>query len=213
MDPREELASAAGQGLARAVSPPVAMARVVRMAREFMPRLTEGVVAAVRQGADVLLTSTLTDPVCAALGEASGLPSIGVYLQPIEPTGAFPPLVTGTRSFGPYGNRLAAQALWAATDRLFAPAVGELRHELGLPRQRFGVRSVCRAGAPSCTGSARRSSAAPPTGRRAMTSPATGGPRRRPAGSRSRGCWISSTRGRRRCSSASAASSPPMRNG
>lgn len=138
VDPREHLASAAGQGLARAVSPPVAMARLVRMARAFMPRLTEGVVDAVRQGADVLLSSTLTDPMCSALGEASGLPSIGVYLQPIEPTGAFPPLVTGTRSFGPYGNRLAAQALWAATDRLFAPAVGELRRELGLPAQRFG---------------------------------------------------------------------------
>uniref|UniRef100_A0AAU2K422 Glycosyltransferase n=1 Tax=Streptomyces sp. NBC_00049 TaxID=2903617 RepID=A0AAU2K422_9ACTN len=138
VDPRAELASAAGQGLARAVSPLVAMARAVRMAREFMPRLTEGVVATVRQGADVLLASTLTDPMCSALGEASGLPAVGVYLQPIEPTAAFPPLVTGSRSFGPYGNTLAGRALWAATDRLFAPAVSELRRELGLPARTFG---------------------------------------------------------------------------
>ncbi|MBT2470003.1 glycosyltransferase family 1 protein [Streptomyces sp. ISL-66] len=138
LDPREELASAAGQGLARAVSAPVAMARLVGMARQFIPRLTEGVVAAVRQGADVLLSSTLTDPMCSALGEATGLPAIGVYLQPIEPTGAFPPLVTGARSFGPYGNRLAARAMRTATDRVFAPAVSELRRELGLPAPRFG---------------------------------------------------------------------------
>lgn len=43
VDPRQELASQVGQGLARAVSPPVAMARVAGMARAFMPRLTRGV--------------------------------------------------------------------------------------------------------------------------------------------------------------------------
>ncbi|MFD9406569.1 glycosyltransferase [Streptomyces sp. NPDC059989] len=138
LDPREELASAAGQGLAKAVSPPVAMARVIRMAREFMPRLTRGVVDAVGQGADVLLGSTLTDPMCSALGEALALPALGVYLQPIEPTAAFPPLVTRARSFGPYGNRVAAQALWTVTDRIFAPAVSALRSELGLAPRKFG---------------------------------------------------------------------------
>ncbi|MEV0117001.1 glycosyltransferase [Streptomyces sp. NPDC050844] len=89
VDPRQEPASQVGQGPARAVSPPVAMARVARMARAFMPRLTGGVADAVRQGADVVLSSTVTDPMCAALGEALGLPSIGVYLQPVQPTGAF----------------------------------------------------------------------------------------------------------------------------
>ncbi|MFG2981790.1 glycosyltransferase [Streptomyces sp. NPDC048258] len=138
VDPREVLASAAGRSLARAVSPPVAMARLMRMAQEFMPRLTSGVVDAVRQGADVLLSSTFTDPMCSALGEAMRLPALGVYLQPIEPTAAFPPLVTAARSFGPHGNRLAARALWAATDRIFAPAVSGLRRELGLPPRRFG---------------------------------------------------------------------------
>ncbi|MEU2393397.1 glycosyltransferase [Streptomyces sp. NPDC007369] len=138
VDPRQELASAAGQGLARAVSPTVAMARLTRMARAFMPRLAAGVADAVRQGADVLLSSTITDPVCATLGEALRLPAIGVYLQPIQPTAAFPPLVTRGRSWGPVGNRLAARALWAGTERLFAPAVGQLRRDLRLPPRRFG---------------------------------------------------------------------------
>ncbi|MFD0417791.1 glycosyltransferase [Streptomyces sp. NPDC127108] len=138
VDPRQELASQGGQGLARAASPPAEMARIMRMARAFMPRLTVGVADAVREGADVVLSSTVTDPMCAALGEALRLPSIGAYLQPIEPTGAFPPMITGARSFGSHGNRLAARALWAGTDRMFAPAVGALRRELGLPRRRFG---------------------------------------------------------------------------
>ncbi|MFZ3475655.1 glycosyltransferase [Streptomyces sp. 4.24] len=138
VDPREELASAVGQGLARAASAPVAVARLMRMAAAFMPRLTAGVADAVRRGADVVLSSTLTDPMCSALGEALRLPSIGVYLQPIQPTSAFPPLVTGFRSFGPYGNRLASHGLLAGTDRIFTPAVCELRRELGLPPRRFG---------------------------------------------------------------------------
>ncbi|MGW7080371.1 glycosyltransferase [Streptomyces sp. NPDC054866] len=137
VDPRQELASQVGQGLARAVSPPVAMARLMRMARAFMPRLTVGVADAVREGADVVLSSTVTDPMCAALGEALRLPSLGVYLQPVHPTGAFPPLITGARSFGSHGNRLAAQALWVGSDPVFAPAVSALRRELGLPRRRF----------------------------------------------------------------------------
>ncbi|MFE9466885.1 glycosyltransferase [Streptomyces virginiae] len=137
VDPRQELASAAGQGLARATSPAVAMARLTRMARAFMPRLAAGVADAVRQGADVLLSSTTTDPVCATFGEAMSVPALGVYLQPIRPTAAFPPLVTRVRSLGPYGNRLAGGALWLGTERLFAPTLARLRRELALPKQRF----------------------------------------------------------------------------
>ncbi|MFF9909563.1 glycosyltransferase [Streptomyces sp. NPDC013457] len=137
VDPRAELASEHGQGLARAAAAPVELARIVRMAAAFMPRLSAGVVDAVRQGADVLLSSTVTEPVCSVLGEGMRLPAIGLPLQPLHPTSAFPPMMTGLRSFGPYGNRLATQALWAATDRIFAPAVTRLRRELGLPPRRW----------------------------------------------------------------------------
>ncbi|MFF5444062.1 glycosyltransferase [Streptomyces sp. NPDC012888] len=136
LDPREELASGAGQGLARAGNPALAMTRAVRLARTFAPRLTRGVEDAVRGGADVLLASALADPVCATLGEALRIPCIGVYLQPLTPTGDFPPLVSGARSYGRPANRLAGHAVWAATEQLFAPAVRELRRELGLPPRR-----------------------------------------------------------------------------
>ncbi|MEU9859418.1 glycosyltransferase [Streptomyces sp. NPDC047971] len=138
VDPREELASGRGQGLARAVSAPVEMARIAAMAAAFMPRLAAGVADAVRQGADVLLGSTVTEPLCAVLGEALRLPSVGLHLQPLQPTAEFPPTVTGRRSLGRYGNRLAAHALLAAADRIFAPAVRDLRRDLGLPPRRWG---------------------------------------------------------------------------
>ncbi|WP_330328731.1 glycosyltransferase [Streptomyces sp. NBC_00536] len=137
VDPRTELASPAGQRLTRAVTTPVAMARVIRLAREFIPPLTDGVAAAVRAGADVVLASTLTEPLCATLAEGYGLPCVGVHLLPVTPTRAFPPLVVGGRSFGPHGNKLTGRAVWACGDRAFAPGVRALRRELGLPARRF----------------------------------------------------------------------------
>ncbi|MFD7027496.1 glycosyltransferase [Streptomyces sp. NPDC059917] len=137
VDPRVELASPVGQRLTRAVSTPVAMARVVRLAREFIPPLTDGVAAAVRAGADVVLASTLTEPLCATLAEGYGLPCVGAHLLPVTPSRAIPPLVAGGRSLGPHGNKLTGRAIWACGDRAFAPGVRALRRELGLPPRRF----------------------------------------------------------------------------
>ncbi|MER5733413.1 glycosyltransferase [Streptomyces sp. NPDC002138] len=137
VDPRAELASSTGQRLTRAISGPVAMARAVRMAREFIPPLTDGVAAAVRAGADVVLASTLTEPLCATLAEGYGLPCVGVHLLPVTPSRAIPPLVSGGRSYGPYVNELTGRAVWACGDRAFAPGVRALRRELGLPARRF----------------------------------------------------------------------------
>jgi sterol 3beta-glucosyltransferase len=135
VDPRAELASAEGRLMSRSASGAAAVARMARMARGFLPRMTAGVVDAARAGADVLLSATLTDPLCATIGEALGVPSIGVYLQPVTPTRSLPPVVSGSRSLGRYGNLAAAHALLAATDATFRPAVVALRRELGLPRR------------------------------------------------------------------------------
>lgn len=136
VDPRAELASADGRLMSRSANGPMAVARMARMARGFMPQLTAGVADAARAGVDVMLSATLTDPLCATITEATGIPSIGVYLQPVTPTAHFPPVVSGSRSLGRHGNRLAARTLLAATDGTFRPAVAALRRELGLPRRR-----------------------------------------------------------------------------
>lgn len=47
---------------------------------------------------------------------------MGVFLQPLVPTREFPPPVTGTRSWGATGHRLAGRAVNAAVDHIFADA-------------------------------------------------------------------------------------------
>ncbi len=139
VDPRAQLASAGGQRLVRSGNGLRGSAELLRMARRFVPELARGVLDAAQQGADVMLLSATTTPIGQVVAEALELPSAGLFLQPLEPTRAFPPVVWGgTRGFGPVGNRLAGQAALLAVDRLFGPATRRLRRELGLPRASAG---------------------------------------------------------------------------
>ncbi|MFD5067874.1 glycosyltransferase [Streptomyces sp. NPDC058369] len=106
---------------------------LMRAAAAFIGDLGQGFADAMADGADLLLLSTTTAPLGWHLAEATGTPSLGVYLQPTAPTGAFPPVVTGSRSLGRPGNRLAGRFALRMTDRLYAPAVTALRDRLGLP--------------------------------------------------------------------------------
>ncbi|MFI6152724.1 glycosyltransferase [Kitasatospora sp. NPDC051170] len=133
VDPRAELASDEGRRLLKAGTGPGVIVQLLRMGRRFMPALGEGIVEATALGADLLLTSSATDPLGQVAAEASGIPSLGLHLQPLSPTREFAPAVTGARSLGALGNLLAGYAVQAGTDQLFAPAVRELRRRLGLP--------------------------------------------------------------------------------
>ncbi|ANH94806.1 UDP-glucose--sterol glucosyltransferase [Streptomyces sp. SAT1] len=106
---------------------------LMRGAAAFVNRLAGGFAAAVGDGTELLVLSTTTAPLGWHLAEATGLPSIGAYLQPTAPTGAFPPVVTGTRSLGRLGNRAAGRLGVRMADRLYGDAVAALRRELGLP--------------------------------------------------------------------------------
>ncbi|MEU2020806.1 glycosyltransferase [Streptomyces sp. NPDC016469] len=106
---------------------------LMRAASAFITDLGQGFADATAGGTDLMLLSTTTAPLGLHLTEATGTPSIGVYLQPTAPTGAFPPVVTGARSLGRTGNRLAGRFALRMTDRLYAPAVTALRERLGLP--------------------------------------------------------------------------------
>ncbi|KAF3463434.1 glycosyltransferase [Streptomyces sp. Tu 3180] len=139
-DPERLFGSADGQRLVRAASAPARLARTLRLGRVFLSRLGRGVLAAAQEGADVVLASALADPLCGPVTEALRLPRLGIYLQPVLPTGAFPPLaLAGCRSLGPRGNRLAANALRSVTSHAFAPAVADLRRQLGLPGRPTGA--------------------------------------------------------------------------
>ncbi|MFF0448930.1 glycosyltransferase [Streptomyces sp. NPDC004609] len=132
LDPRAELASAAGRGLHRSTTDAGKLVRVVALARALAGRLTDDLLTAA-QDSDVLLLSASVAPLGHTVAEGLGLPCVGINLQPIAPTREFAPPVIGTGSWGRTGNLLAARAVNAAVDVIFSDAVRELRVRLGLP--------------------------------------------------------------------------------
>ncbi|MFB8418033.1 glycosyltransferase [Streptomyces albidoflavus] len=107
--------------------------QLMRTAAAFITELGHGFAEVAAEGADLLLLSATTAPLGHHLAEAMGVPALGVYLQPTAPTGAFPPVVTGTRSLGRLANRAAGHLALHVTDRLYADAVTRLRRRLQLP--------------------------------------------------------------------------------
>ncbi|MFJ3720475.1 glycosyltransferase [Streptomyces sp. NPDC090057] len=106
---------------------------LMRTAAAFVTELGRGFADALDAGADLLLLSATTAPLGWHLTEATGTPSLGVYLQPTVPTGDFPPVVTGARSLGRPANRAAGRFALRMVDRVHEQAVAELRRRLRLP--------------------------------------------------------------------------------
>ena len=132
VDPRAELESARGRGLHRSATGAGKLLRVVRLARALAGRMTDDVVAAAR-GCDVLLLSASVAPLGHTVAEGLGLPALDLPLQPVAPTREFAPPLLGGGSLGALGNRLAGHGVEWAVQRLFAPALPEVRSRLGLP--------------------------------------------------------------------------------
>ncbi|MFJ8538864.1 glycosyltransferase [Streptomyces sp. NPDC093591] len=109
---------------------------LMRTAAAFVTELGRGFADAVDRGTDLLLLSATTAPLGWHLAEATGIPTIGAYLQPTAPTGDFPPTVMGTRSLGRLGNRTAGRFALRMADRVYAEAVTDLRRRLDLPALR-----------------------------------------------------------------------------
>ncbi|MFB8749100.1 glycosyltransferase [Streptomyces parvulus] len=105
---------------------------LMRTAAAFITELGQGFADAVAQGTDLLLLSTTTAPLGWHITEATGIPSLGVYLQPTAPTGDFPPVVTGSRSLGRLANRATGRFALRMADRVYEQAVTQLRHRLDL---------------------------------------------------------------------------------
>jgi sterol 3beta-glucosyltransferase len=113
---------------------PLGAVRLVRLIADHMREIHTGIVAAARQDADALLLTGLSTIGGYHIAEGLGLPSMGLALQPVYPTGEFPPSIVAARSLGRLGNRAAGQALVVLGAPVLAGPVRELRAELGLPR-------------------------------------------------------------------------------
>jgi UDP:flavonoid glycosyltransferase YjiC (YdhE family) len=149
VDPRAELESEAGRGLHRSRSSAGKLARLFAMARSLAGELAESLLAGAA-GAELLLLNGAVAPLGQVIAEGLGVPSAGVYLQPLAPTRQFAPPVIGTGSWGGPANRLAAGAVNAGLDRVFGTACRSLRGRLGLPRRGVGAqrRALDRRGWP-----------------------------------------------------------------
>ncbi|MFE7760769.1 glycosyltransferase [Streptomyces sp. NPDC057438] len=132
VDPRAELESERGQGLHRSSTGAGKLYRAVEMARSLVGRMAGELVSAAR-AADVLLLAGTVAPLGHAIGRGLSVPTLGVNLQPLAPTREFAPPMTGVRSWGPVGNRVAGHAVNAAVDWIFREEVRRLRTRYGLP--------------------------------------------------------------------------------
>ena len=131
-DPRQLLASEQGRRWQRSASGPVGAVRMVGLMRPYAREMADRAVAAT-EGADVILCSSLTSPNY-HVGQARGIPTMGVYLQPMDPTREFSSLLTGgRRRYGGWGNRASARLAGAMLGLPFMGEVNRVRQRLGLP--------------------------------------------------------------------------------
>lgn len=101
---------------------------------EYMDLAADGALAAAAAGTDVILVNSVA-PFGCDIAEGIGVPSAGIFLQPMQPSSTYPPVLLGSsRGFGPLGNRLAGVAAQAAPAP-FDPACAGIRRELGLPKE------------------------------------------------------------------------------
>jgi sterol 3beta-glucosyltransferase len=109
-----------------------------RMTR-YLTSAAVDLLAAARH-ADVLLVN-LTAMFGYEVADGLGIPSMGVYSQPVEPTGAFPPMLFhSARSLGRPGNRLAGQ-LALASITPYHRAAAQVREALGLRPRSYRARA------------------------------------------------------------------------
>ncbi|MEU6863450.1 glycosyltransferase [Streptomyces sp. NPDC046876] len=137
-DPRAELHSARGRGLHRSRSGAAKLLRAVALARSVAPGMTRPMVHAARD-ADVVLAGGTVAPLAYAIAQGLSRPSMGLFLQPLHGTRAFPPPMLGTRSLGPLGNRIGGHAVAAAVDHVFTRAARILAADHGLPSSRLSA--------------------------------------------------------------------------
>jgi UDP:flavonoid glycosyltransferase YjiC (YdhE family) len=120
---------------------PFFLNRRVRQLERYLTDVADGVVEATSDAEAVLVTGAV--PFAYAAAQARGVPSLGVFLQPFEPSRAYPSPMTNTaRSLGPWANRAVGTAL---LDMLlpFTKAANRIRERLGSPPQ--GARATRRA--------------------------------------------------------------------
>lgn len=120
------------------------LAEQARRMTRYLEDAALDLLAAARH-ADVLLVN-LTAMFGYEIADGLGIPGMGVYCQPVEPTGAFPPIfLHSARSLGSIGNRVAGRVALASLTP-YHRAAARVRAELGLPARSYRDRARRRHG-------------------------------------------------------------------
>jgi sterol 3beta-glucosyltransferase len=115
------------------------LAEQARRMTRYLEDAALDLLAAARH-ADVLLVN-LTAMFGYEIADVLGIPGMGVYCQPVEPTGAFPPIFFhSARSLGSLGNRVAGRVALASLTP-YHRAAARVRAELGLPPRSYRDRA------------------------------------------------------------------------
>ncbi|MGW2788503.1 glycosyltransferase [Streptomyces sp. NPDC001251] len=130
IDPHAELHGARGRSLHRSRTGPGKLVRVLGMARSLADEMADDLLRAA-QASDILLLAGSVAPLGFAIADGLGLPSIGLNLQPLHPTGAFVPPMAGVGSWGAPANRAAGHGMHLALAHVYAPAAQRVRRRLG----------------------------------------------------------------------------------
>nr|WP_062332693.1 glycosyltransferase [Herbidospora sakaeratensis] len=133
-EPYRDLVTGAGLAYLPVPGDPLSLLSI-RAFRHYGEQLVEGLAGLAGQRADLLLTGVAGTP-ARHVAEAMGVPSMGVHLQPIDPTGDFPPVMSVfQRSLGRWANRRAARLAFEvpAAGPLITGLSTRIRTRLGLP--------------------------------------------------------------------------------
>ncbi len=133
-DPREWLHGAAGGdagGAGDAAAASGGAGAVLGKVQDAHRETGAAITAAARAGTDVMLLGALAVPLGYQVAEALGVPSMGVHLQPTEPTRDFPSVFV-PNSLGGWGNRASHKVAGRLFDAWLAGGVKQLRADLGL---------------------------------------------------------------------------------
>jgi sterol 3beta-glucosyltransferase len=132
-DAHTMLSSSEGQRWLRTGTGLRGMTRMFRLLAQEVRALNRGMVDAA-EGADLLLLS-MTATTGYHVAEALDIPSMGVYLQPLMPTRAYPPsVVTPPGWAGGWANRALGVGVLTAMGVQFNGVIADLRADLRLPR-------------------------------------------------------------------------------
>jgi UDP:flavonoid glycosyltransferase YjiC (YdhE family) len=128
-EPRQWASDELGERLRR--GPRSAAAAIRDMFGPSALAIADAVDTACDRADQVLLSAMAWTGVHSA--DARGLPSAGVHLQPLEPTGAFAPPVLGARSLGVVLNRALARRTQTMMVAPYMAAANAIRDKHGLP--------------------------------------------------------------------------------